>query len=370
MSTTRTALVSISLTLLAGAAMAAPPQYTIVDLGLLGTNTAAQGTRVSPNGQFAVGRSVGSPTSAFRWSDSTGIVGLPNIAGRNFSIANGVNDNGVVVGSSTTTSFGSGRLPVMWTNGVLSQLSLPAGQTLGDANDINIGGAVVGSVGSGVGQRGTMYDSEGGRVITATTSGGAYSTTLFSINNNGLAVGTGIDPNNAARNVGFVYDSVNNIAFEVPALPGLNGALCFDVSESGFVVGSSMLNQGSGLPFIWSQATGTVAIPLQAGTTAAIARGVNSAGWVVGNGGGATSVPWLFDGTNTYRLNDLLIPGSGWDLFSGTSNSALSISENGTIVGTGLHNGAVHAYAMVLVPTPGAAGLVVAGVLASARRRR
>lgn len=42
------------------------------------------------------------------------------------------------------------------------------------------------------------------------------------------------------------------MAFEVGALPGMNGALAFGVSNTGYVVGSSMLNQGSGLPFIWS----------------------------------------------------------------------------------------------------------------------
>ena len=39
------------------------------------------------------------------------------------------------------------------------------------------------------------------------------------------------------------------------------------MSEAGHIVGSSMLNQGSGLPFIWTQGGGTVPIPLAAGTS-------------------------------------------------------------------------------------------------------
>jgi hypothetical protein len=31
----------------------------------------------------------------------------------------------------------------------------------------------------------------------------------------------------------------------------------------------------------------------------------------------------------------------------GTSNSAMGISESGIMVGTGVHNGATHAYAMI-----------------------
>jgi Dockerin type I domain len=74
---------------------------------------------------------------------------------------------------------------------------------------------------------------------------------------------------------------------------------------------------------------------------------VNSAGWVVGNDSSAFSIPFLYDGTTTYRLADLLPNGSGWDLSMNTSSSALGISDNGVIVGTGVHNGATHAYAMV-----------------------
>ena len=135
----------------------------------------------------------------------------------------------------------------------------------------------------------------------------------------------------------------------------MNGALAFGVSNTGYVVGSSMLNQGSGLPFIWSDQGGMVAIPLASGTSQGSARAVNSAGWVVGNDSSAFSIPFLYDGTNTYRLADLIPPNSGWDLSMNTSSSALGISETGIIVGTGVHNGETHAYAMVPVapsPTP------------------
>jgi uncharacterized membrane protein len=168
-------------------------------------------------------------------------------------------------------------------------------------------------------------------------------------------VGQGIDPNNAARNVGIAYDIGQNMAFEVGALPGFNGALAFGVSNTGYIVGSSMLNQGSGLPFIWSDQGGMVAIPLATGTSQGSARAVNSAGWVVGNDSSAFSIPFLYDGTNTYRLADLIPANSGWDLSMNTSSSADGISEDRVIVGTGVHKGQTHAYAMVPVapsPTP------------------
>lgn len=337
------------------AAKAGPPQYQIYDIGVIDAgDDASQGFGVS-HGGIGVGRSIRTGGSqAFTWTLGGGIVGLPNLAGRNHAVSNSAATQ-IVVGTAATTLFGSSRLPVMWLNGAVSQLPLPPGETLGDANSVNTSGVAVGSVDGGSLQRGAIYTGAGGAIITQTTATGCFFLTAFGINDSGRVVGQGIDPNNAARNVGIVYDIGQNMAFEVGALPGLNGALAFGVSNTGYVVGSSMLNQGSGLPFIWSDQGGMVAIPLATGTSQGSARAVNSAGWVVGNDSSAFSIPFLYDGTNTYRLADLIPPNSGWDLSMNTSSSALGISEDSVIVGTGVHNGETHAYAMVPVapsPTP------------------
>ena len=196
---------------------------------------------------------------AFSWTLAGGLVGLPNLAGRSYAVSNSANDNGIVVGTGATTSFGSGRLPVIWQNGVVSQLPLPAGETLGDATGVNASGVAVGSVDGGSFQQGVIYSGGSATIITQTTPTGCLFVTAFGINDSGRVVGFGIDPGNAARNVGIVYDIGAGSAFEVGALPGFNGALAFGVSNGGHVVGSSMLNQGSGLPFIWSDAGGIVA---------------------------------------------------------------------------------------------------------------
>ena len=335
-------------------APATTPQYQIYDIGVVEVgDTASQGFGVSPGG-IAVGRSIRTGGSqAFSWTLKGGIVGLPNLSGRSYAVSNSANDNGIVVGTAATTLFGSSRLPVIWQNGAVSQLPLPVGETLGDANSVNASTVAIGSVDAGSLQRGVIYSGGSATIITQTTANGSYFLTAFGINDSGRIVGQGIDPQNAARNVGIVYDIGQSMAFEVGALPGMNGALAFGVSNTGFIVGSSMLNQGSGLPFIWSDQGGIAAIPLAAGTTQGSARAVNSAGWVVGNDSSAFSIPFLYDGTTTYRLADLIPPNSGWDLSMNTSSSALGISEDGVIVGTGVHNGDTHAYAMVpMAPSP------------------
>ena len=352
--------IAITVALLAVAivttATAGTPQYQIYDIGVIDAgDDASQGFGMSLGG-IAVGRSIRTGGSqAFTWTLKGGIVGLPNFAGRNHAVANSANDSGVVVGTAATTLFGTSRLPVMWQNGAVSQLPLPPGETLGDANSVNASIVAVGSVDAGISQRGVIYSGGNATVITQTTPTGSFFLTAFGINDSGRVVGQGIDPNNAARNVGIVYDIGQNMAFEVGALPGFNGALAFGVSNTGYVVGSSMLNQGSGLPFIWSAQGGMVAVPLATGTSEGFARAVNSAGCVVGNDSSAFSIPFLYDGINTYRLADLIPPNSGWDLSMNTSSSADGISDDGVIVGTGVHDGETHAYAMVPLtasPTP------------------
>ncbi|MDX2148750.1 MAG: hypothetical protein SFZ23_14650 [Planctomycetota bacterium] len=325
------------------------PLYSIVDLGTTSpTHTTSQGFAASPGG-VGVGRSVGSNVStAFSWTRQLGITPLAPLAGRAHAVANGANDSGLVVGTASTTLFGSSPLPVSWSSGVATQLPLPAGQTLGRANDVNAQGFVVGSLNSGNNEVGVVWDADATpSIITATTPGGAVMRTAFQINDSGLVCGFGIDPSNLARNVGVLYDIANGTMSEVPPLAGQNGAIAFGISNTGFVVGASSLNQANGLPFIWSAGTGSVAIPLPQGTTQGSARGVNAAGWVVGTASGAFAVPFLFDGRTTYRVQDLIPAGTGWDLSTNTSSAALGISDNGIIIGTGVLRGAVRAYALV-----------------------
>src|SRR5207302_10079333 len=106
---------------------AAPgPQYQIYDIGVVQVgDTASQGFGVSRAG-IGVGRSFRTGgTQAFTWTLNGGIVGLPNLPGRSYAVSNSANDNGIVVGTGATTAFGSGRLPVIWQNGAVSQLPLP-----------------------------------------------------------------------------------------------------------------------------------------------------------------------------------------------------------------------------------------------------
>ena len=193
--------------LIAWAAVAATatadPQYQIFDIGVVQVgDTASQGFGVSPAG-VAVGRSFRSGgAQAFSWTQGGGLVGLPNLAGRSFAVSNDANDSGVVVGTAATTAFGSGRLPVIWQSGAVSQLPLPAGETLGDANGVNALGVAVGSVDGGSTQQAVIYNGGSATVITQTTPNGSFFVTAFGINNSGRIVGPGHRPEQRGQECG------------------------------------------------------------------------------------------------------------------------------------------------------------------------
>ena len=75
------------------AATATTPQYQIYDIGVIEVgDDASQGFGVS-HGGIAVGRSIRTGGSqAFSWTLQGGIVGLPNLAGRNHAVANSAAD--------------------------------------------------------------------------------------------------------------------------------------------------------------------------------------------------------------------------------------------------------------------------------------
>lgn len=171
-------------------ARAGTPQYQVYDIGVVDPgDTASQGEGVSRAG-IAVGRSLQTGGSqAFTWTIDGGLVPLPNLAGRSFAVSNSANDSGIVVGTVATTLFGSSRLPVIWQNSVVSQLPLPVGETLGDANSVNASTVAVGSVDAGSLQRGAIYSGGSATIITQTTANGSYFLTAFGINDSGRIVG-------------------------------------------------------------------------------------------------------------------------------------------------------------------------------------
>lgn len=350
----------------------AQPVYQITAISLPG-QSASGGQGISASGNFVTGFV---DADGARWDAGTGTTALPGFSGRPFSAPQAVNDAGVVVGTGATTFFGSGALPLIWSDtGSVAQLPLPAGETVGRAFDINNAGQVVGSVNGGSVEVAVVYTTGSAEILTPTMPNGGVLRTAYGINDAGRIVGQALDPTNAAVTRGFYLDPGDATASDLGALTALghNSAIPFAVSSNGLVAGSSSINSGADArPFIWSESTGMSAVPLLAGTTTGGARGVNIAGWVVGTMSSTTAIPYLYTGVDTYRLQDLLNgTGDDWDLVSGTSNGAFDIADNGVITGRGLLNGELTGFVMTPVPEPSMT--VFGGILVATgwlRRRR
>lgn len=335
----------------ASSARGDPPQYQIYDIGVVqGGDYASEALGVS-TANIVVGRSLRSGGSqAFAWTRSGGIVALPNLPGRAYCAATGAkNYNGTAfVGTCSTTASGADRVPVVWQDGVVALLPLPSSTTVGEANSIGPTNLAVGSAGTGTEQRAAIYTRTTANLVTQTTSTGSYFLAALAISEFNRVVGEGVDPNNPARKVGIAYSPSTGEMLEVGVLPGMNGAIVYGIANYGqFLAGASMLNQGPPRPFVLSENNALVAIPLVAGTSQGWACAVNSFGWAVGTDLSEFTVPFLYDGTATYRLADLIPSGAGWDLVTNTLSAAVGITDGRAIVGTGVHNGQTRAFAML-----------------------
>ena len=345
----------------------AQPIYEIFEVSMPGQATSnVEG--ISSDGQFAIGTS---NADAVGWTPSGGTVSLPGIPGRDFQLPQSVNDSGIGAGFGATTFFGSSPLPGTWdvVNGTSAMIPLVPGASIGRIFAINNSGDMVGSDGS---DRAARYSAGGSSLISEAFPDGGVLTSAFGINNAGRVVGSGTDPGNAAVTRGYYLDPGDTEATDIGSLTGLghNSAIAFDVAGN-FIAGSSSFNSGvDGRAFIWEDGEGMSEIPLLGGTSTGSARGVNANGWAVGSMASTDSIPFVYDGSQTYRLQDLLLNPTGWDLLTGTSNAALGIADNGTIVGRGLLNGEITGFVAVQVPEPGSASLLGVVVIAFGLRRR
>lgn len=345
-------------------AVAAAPAYRIAELGISGKGQNSQAFGISPNGENAVGSKTilasdlqVEPASYLKrsvrpmwWSREGGAVGLPflpDVPGYKFATVSAVNDARVAVGTSSKTFQGYELpVPVMWANGQATQFPLPEGQTVGRAYAVNAAGVTVGAVGYREFWRAAIFDMAGSRVIRTQTDAGAYMQKASAINDSGIIVGTG-RRRDTRYSYSVVYDSTSRTMTDIGALPGHTSSFALGISKSGFIVGGSYFDINRRAPFIWSAASGMRAIPLPPNTTTGYANAVNSSGWVVGVAYGAKlTVPFLYKDGQTYTLQSLLPADSPWDLKHEYYNSADSISENGTIVGTGGRGGLYRAFVM------------------------
>jgi autotransporter-associated beta strand protein len=287
-----------------------------------------------------------------------------------------VTNTGLMYGGSSDHNPGYTGLvgdPTVWQNGNAYLLPTPNGATNGKVNSANDSGQAVGEMKqSSAGDDQAVYFEWHGvnnpfnNAYFLTQTGGAITSldTAWAINNAGQIVGQANQANEGAGRLPFYLSAPDaNSASVIPppaAYSTYNGGIAWAISQNGLVAGDYTFNQSANyISFIYNTSTNVttpILVPGGGTSTFITARGINDSGEVVGRYSTAYSVPFLFDGTQTYDLQNLLVnnQSGAWQLDTTTSASANSIADNGDIFGVGNYNGSLTAF--VMVPTGSSLG--------------
>jgi probable HAF family extracellular repeat protein len=306
-------------------------------------------------------------------SSEFSITDLGTLGGRN-SYAYGINDNSQVVGQADTATSSHAFL---YSNGMMSDLSILPGDSASIARAINDSGQIVGDSYTALNARHGFIETNGSFLDI-----GPALNQVTGINSSGVVAGYGPwggKPYNA-----YAYDSVHGLT-QIPLLNVGSVANALGINDSGQIVGSD--NDGPWTAYVYDLTTAALTPLPTLGGPEGNAYAINDNGQIVGssspedlqqrhaflydthdhsirdlgNLGGGFSAAWalnnsgLIVGESTavsgddhaflYRygamtdLNNLIPAGSGWTLTKATGINAL-----GQIIGNGSIDGAVHAF--------------------------
>lgn len=228
---------------------------------------------------------------AFRWQPGA-MTDLGTLGGT-FSVGLGINDSNVVVGYSED-SQGAIR-PFIHQNDAMTAMPTLGG-SFGFATAINDAGLVCGyaETGSATIQACTWQSG----TVTALPDLGGGASAAYSVNDTGAIAGIALTPAGQLRAVSWQNGAVTE-------LPGLGGAYtaAFGINETGVIVGEAETAAGEIRPVCWA-------------------------------------------GGYVYRMDELLVPDSGWSPLT-----SVAVNYREKVIGTGLVNGQPQAYLIAPAPT-------------------
>jgi probable HAF family extracellular repeat protein len=310
-------------------------RYTIADLGSLASRN-SYATAVNDAGQV-VGRYVTDTwaTRPFLYANGS-MIDLGTLGGTSAEAVD-INGAGEVVGTSDTAS--GQRHGFIW-DAVhhMRDLGTLAGST-SEAYAINDAGQVAGYAENGSGYQAFVYS---GGVMTAMDMTGYSQSAAFDINADGYLAGILLPA--VGDSVAFMRDSTLHDL----GSPLLSASEAWLINDSGLVVGHSWAS-GQYRSFLYA-AGAAVDLGGISGFAKTYAWGLSPTGQIVGNVSNNSGTPlshaFVYTGGAIYDLNDLLVPGHGWEYLV----SANGVNRQGQIVGYGKINGQYRAFLLTPVP--------------------
>lgn len=322
-------------------------QYEIVDLGTLGgAYSIANG--INDNGQIVgYSRIEGEEAyHAFLWANGV-MNDLGTLPNHEYSSARSINNSGDIVGGSST-AYGEAH-PFIYKNGTMSQLNMPEEHEQGNAFGINENGQVVGI--SGVylisGQTYAFFNNSG--IATSICNGSG-----LGINNSGNLVGETVTDGQDSH--AFIYKDGH-----ITSLYSLLGhSVANAINNKDQVVGSAHDDLRNQYGYIYDN--GFITDVGNLGGTLTFAKAINDKGQVVGYSETESGYWHAFLYYNE-TISDL-------GTLSGHSQSfATGINENGWIVGYS-QNTIFDARAVLWRPIPEPATILLLGFGAVLLRRK
>jgi probable HAF family extracellular repeat protein len=351
-------------------------QYNVVNLGTLGGSTSTA-YAINNSGTVVGSSSTGSATHPFVYSSGSISDLLPTASS---GTAYGINNNGQIVGSAVFNA-GQKTHAFAYNGGTTTDIgqSLSSGNVNSLALGINNSGIIVGTSNAAIidGKTGNPFIYNGSTFTFPTALGFASASAtgfLASINNNGQAAGTSdnvfINPGNRYRAVS--YSGSGTTLTDLGGVSNDIDSSAFAINSSGQIAGAKWeTNSGpTEDAVIWNGGVPTLIPAINPSPISRhdIAYAIDTTGVAVGvdDTTGANHA-FIYSGGTTTDLNSLINPSSGWLL-----SSAVGINDQGDIVGNGTFNGQSLAFELVPVPEPvmGIVGLIAcSGALGSRRRR-
>jgi probable HAF family extracellular repeat protein len=349
-------LVVISLTVL-GSVAGAATVYSITDLGTLPGGGASRPYGINDNAQIVGLAFTNQGQHSFLWQAGTGMQDLGPLGGP-YSVGQGINDSGLVVGGSNQHLAAGPSFAWSWKNGTVQNLGTLGG-TLSEATGVNNSGQIVGgATNSGNMDRAFLWQSGSGMQDLGTLGG--PTSYAWAINDNGQVAGDADTPSSGTH--AYIWQAGAGMK-DLGTFPSGGNSVADAINNHAQLAGIAETSSGLHHAFLWQSGSGMLDLGTLSGQES-FARGIDDNGQIVGEAtvSSGDTHAFLWDSSHGMQdLNALIDPSSGWTLQFGTA-----INNEGQIVGYGMNPmGAQDAFLLTPVPEPSAICLLGAGVIAS-----